>query len=111
MPNAAPRHRVSTPIGVKQHQRPSPHARGYTKRWQRLRRCYMAAHPSCEDPFDVHGQWSVPGEVVDHIRPLSQGGTNDEANLQTLCWSCHSRKTVMYDGGFGRASRKNNNNE
>ena len=65
MPNAAPRHRVRTPSGVKLHQhRRSPHARGYTKRWQRLRRCYMAAHPLCEDPFGVHGQWGVPGEVV-----------------------------------------------
>ncbi len=105
MPYAAQRHQPPTPKGVKQHQRRSPHARGYTKRWQRLRRWYMAGHPLCEDPFNVHAGCVVPGEVVDHIQPLSQGGTNDEDNLQTLCWSCHSRKTVMHDGGFGRATR------
>ena len=31
---------------------------------------------------------------VDHIMPLSRGGTNDRANLQPLCHSCHSRKTA-----------------
>jgi 5-methylcytosine-specific restriction protein A len=31
---------------------------------------------------------------VDHIIPLADGGTDDDANLETLCRSCHSRKTV-----------------
>ena len=30
---------------------------------------------------------------VDHILPLEDGGTDAEANLQTLCRSCHGRKT------------------
>lgn len=29
---------------------------------------------------------------VDHITPLSQGGTNELSNLQTLCRSCHEEK-------------------
>ena len=106
MPYAAPRHKPKAPSGVKRHDRRSPHARGYTKRWQRLRRLYMARQPLCEDPFDVHTGQVVPGEVVDHIVPLARGGGNKEGNLQTLCWSCHSRKTVMCDGGFGRARRE-----
>ena len=30
---------------------------------------------------------------IDHIKPLSSGGTNDRTNLQALCVSCHHNKT------------------
>ncbi len=33
------------------------------------------------------------GLQVDHIKPLSWGGTNEMINLQTLCKSCHENKT------------------
>ena len=83
--------------------RPSSYAQGYDKRWHRLSRWYRRRHPICADPFGVHGSRCEPGAHVDHIVPLTRGGTNDESNLQTLCVSCHSRKTVLFDGGFGNA--------
>ena len=30
---------------------------------------------------------------VDHIKPIEEGGTDDDDNLETKCDSCHGRKT------------------
>lgn len=35
---------------------------------------------------------------VDHIKPLDQGGSNDDSNLQLLCDSCHVDKTNKDNG-------------
>jgi hypothetical protein len=45
--------------------------------------------------------------TIDHIKPVSLGGTNAEPNLQTLCRSCNSRKgtTVLQDIGMAEADR------
>ena len=32
---------------------------------------------------------------IDHIIPLSHGGTNNRANLQALCIDCHIEKTQL----------------
>lgn len=32
---------------------------------------------------------------LDHIVNVAQGGTDDEANLQSLCVPCHKKKTQM----------------
>jgi len=42
---------------------------------------------------------------VDHVVPLEKGGSNDPANLQTLCIECHKAKTKVeakarYTGGY-----------
>ncbi|MCO6436913.1 MAG: HNH endonuclease [Phycisphaerae bacterium] len=102
MPYAPKRHR-SMPVIKRVGQRPSPSQRGYDRHWQRVRRWYLMKHPLCEDPFNDHDGRVVAGEVVDHIVPLARGGTHNESNLQTLCASCHSKKTVKYDGGFGNS--------
>ncbi|NML50276.1 HNH endonuclease [Streptomyces sp. R302] len=38
---------------------------------------------------------------VDHVRPLSMGGTDTDGNVQVLCRGCHQLKTGTE---FGRAS-------
>jgi len=42
----------------------------------------------CKEPFNDKYE-------IDHIRPLSNGGTNDKSNLQALCKSCHRDKTKI----------------
>jgi len=32
---------------------------------------------------------------IDHIRPLSENGTNELDNLQALCEPCHGKKTLL----------------
>jgi hypothetical protein len=36
--------------------------------------------------------FSRDGLVIDHIKPISCGGTNDRENMQVLCNTCNSRK-------------------
>jgi 5-methylcytosine-specific restriction protein A len=68
-------------------------ARGYGATWRRLRRMFLDANPICVDPFGSHGASVVLATDVDHIVPRPAGG-NEWQNLQALCHSCHSRKTL-----------------
>lgn len=61
----------------------------YGRAWQRIRTRYIHKHPLCEECLK-HGRY-VPVEEVHHIIPLSEGGTNDESNLMSLCRSCHEK--------------------
>ena len=42
---------------------------------------------------------------VDHIVPVSRGGTDDPENLQAVCLTCHAGKTAS-EAVHGRASRR-----
>ena len=107
MPRMMPTHRAD--VGLRtlkgNRRRVSAAARGYGRAWERLSRIYRRRHPMCADPFGTHAAEGVPtlGDHVDHVVALSAGGTHAWENLQTLCRRCHSRKTALHDGGFGRA--------
>ena len=66
------------------HAGPSPYANA---RWRKLRLMVLREHPLC-------ASCEAPAVEVDHIVPLSKGGTMyDQANLQGLCKRCHAAKS------------------
>ncbi|CAM0037728.1 HNH endonuclease [Vibrio phage D164] len=65
----------------------------WTNTWKKLRASYIDEHPLCESclRFDI----LEDAVVVDHIKELADGGSHtDRDNLQSLCDSCHKRKTA-----------------
>ena len=67
-----------------------------------MRAIKLAADPICADPYHRHPGQVIVATEVDHIKPKAQGGGDGWDNLQSLCGSCHSYKTVTQDGGWGR---------
>ena len=84
-------------------RRGSSASRGYSFRWQRYRVGFLRANPLCVR-CEAVGKLK-PSTDVDHIVAVSGPDDPlfwDPSNHQALCHSCHSRKTVMEDGGLGR---------
>lgn len=108
MPRMPPSHkppRAKLPGGD---GRPSAARRGYGPLWRKVRAVYLASHPLCVD-CQAKGLLT-PALHVDHVLAIEKGGTNDEANLQSLCHSCHSRKTVLCDNGLNHDVRMKRRN-
>ena len=74
---------------------PTPRTRGH--RWMEMRSLLLARQPLCVSCLGV-GRVTAAQEV-DHIVPLSQGGTDAPENLQPLCKPCHEEKTRI-DMGY-----------
>jgi len=84
-------------------QRGTAARRGYGARWRKIRERKLNRDPLCEDPYGVHdtGGAVVEATEVDHKVPKRDGGSDRMENLQSLCKSCHSRKTALEDGRWG----------
>lgn len=80
--------RATKPAGVKQHsRRRAGHAVYRSTRWAWLRRVKLGKQPLCVECGDA-------ATDVDHIQPITQGGAVWALdNLQSMCKSCHGRKT------------------
>ena len=77
--------------------RASAYDRGYGGAvWRALRRAVLARDPLCKICL------RRDAKHADHIVAKKDGGTNAMSNLRGVCASCHSRKTVLEDGGLGR---------
>ena len=65
----------------------------YSRRWRGLRNLFIRRNRLCINCKD--NNLIVEGELVDHIKPISEGGDFYEwSNLQTLCNPCHRKKSA-----------------
>lgn len=74
--------------------RPNAHQRGYcSKAWSQTRKAVLV-----RDNYQCRSCGRVCSgkreAQVDHVIPKDQGGSDLPDNLQTLCISCHARKTL-----------------
>ena len=99
-----PAFKVHVPPGLpprrERDPRPSSAKRGYGRAWRKLRQEHLDVEPYCVRCRQL-GQL-VEATDVDHIVSRRRGGSDEHSNLQSLCHSCHSRKTAKHDGGGGR---------
>ncbi|MEG1805282.1 MAG: HNH endonuclease signature motif containing protein [Clostridia bacterium] len=68
--------------------------------WKALRRLKLNQSPLCEECLR-NGKLNK-ATICDHIKPIANGGEPlNIANLQSLCWSCHSRKSATEGSRWG----------
>ena len=86
--------------------RPGERRRFYNStHWRKARLLQLARCPLCEDCRRIGLLRAAT--CVDHIIGLANGGAPlDPSNLSSLCDSCHSRRTVTKDRGFGMKPAK-----
>ena len=69
--------------------RSANHNKKYGRAWKRIRDRYAKAHPLCE--MCLKEGRLTPMTEVHHIKPVQEGGGNEDSNLMSLCHSCHER--------------------
>jgi 5-methylcytosine-specific restriction endonuclease McrA len=37
-----------------------------------------------------------PMEAIDHVKPLTKGGSHWPANIRPICWKCNSTKNNVW---------------
>jgi len=83
-----------------QYQRNPRTKEWYGTDWRRISAAYRSKHPLCELCEGAGRLW--PAEEVHHVKPLRDGGTHEELNLQALCKRCHSEITAREGGRWGK---------
>jgi len=83
------------------HQRTKDNSKFYNSRaWRKIRAAFLQEYPDCVQC--KRDDIVTPGNVVDHIKPITEGGhKTDRTNLQTMCKACHDKKSA-YEGGKQR---------
>lgn len=69
--------------------------------WKAVKKRHLALEPLCRE-CSKEGKL-VRATMVDHIVPIKEGGAPlADTNLQSLCWSCHSRKSAQEGSRWGK---------
>ena len=81
-------------------QRDKACSKRYTGEWLTIRKNYIAEHPYCEECL----KWGKFKDVehVHHIKPLSEGGSNEANNLKSLCLYHHNQLHAKDGSRFKR---------
>lgn len=69
--------------------------------WRRKREAILVRDCGLCQPCKRKGLITAAVEV-DHIRNKARGGTDDDANLESICSECHEAKTLREAGGTAR---------
>ena len=64
--------------------------RGYTSRWDKLRKAVLMNEPLCRECMK-QGR-ATPASIVHHIVSKAEGGNDDMDNLEPLCRQHHNEK-------------------
>lgn len=64
-----------------------------SKKWRKYAHSIRAEEPLCI--ICLQEGRTTPSQMVDHIHPISKGGSKwERSNLQALCHKCHNKKTA-----------------
>ena len=70
----------------------------HSKAWRMTRKFYIKDNPLCEMCKRKSPPETTAAQMVDHIKQISLGGSMlHHSNLQSLCNSCHAKKS-SYEG-------------
>lgn len=83
-------------------QQSAPYKRTAGRRLQRQREELFSREPYCRECS--RKGFITLAVIRDHIKPLAEGGTDDDENIQPLCLPCSDRKTAQErERGRGRS--------
>ena len=78
-------------------RKPGPLRKTSGGRWEKVRQRILKRDKHLCQVCLKRGR-PTPAAEVDHVVPLFKGGTDDDANLQAICRSCHDSKTRAEQG-------------